>query len=81
MQELYKEIVLDHFRRPRNRGEMEDADLEERVFNPLCGDAVTVYADLRDGKRAGWRSPGGAAPSRRRRPRCLPSASKARAAR
>ena len=50
MQELYKEIVLDHFRRPRNRGELEGADVEERIFNPLCGDEVTVYANLRDGK-------------------------------
>lgn len=48
MQELYKEIVLGHFRRPRNRGELEDADIEERIFNPLCGDEVAVYANLRD---------------------------------
>ena len=52
MQELYKEIVLDHFRRPRNRGELESADIEERIFNPLCGDEVTVYANLRDEKLA-----------------------------
>ena len=49
MKDLYKEIVLDHFRRPRNKGEMEGADVEQRVFNPLCGDEVTVYANLRDG--------------------------------
>lgn len=50
MQDLQKEIVLDHFRRPRNRGDLEGADLEERIFNPLCGDEVTVYANLLDGK-------------------------------
>ena len=50
MQELYKEIVLDHFRRPRNRGELEGADVEERIFNPLCGDEVTIYANLHDGR-------------------------------
>ena len=49
MQELYKEIVLDHFRRPRNRGELPDADVEEHLNNPLCGDEVTVYANLGDG--------------------------------
>ena len=49
MKDLYKEIVLDHFRRPRNEGELEGADVEQRVFNPLCGDEVTVYANLRDG--------------------------------
>jgi nitrogen fixation NifU-like protein len=49
MKDLYKEIVLDHFRRPRNKGELEGADVEQRVLNPLCGDEVTVYANLRDG--------------------------------
>jgi nitrogen fixation protein NifU and related proteins len=48
MQDLHKEIVLDHYRRPRNRGEILDADLEEHLLNPLCGDEVTVYARLRD---------------------------------
>lgn len=49
MQDLYKEILLDHFRRPRNRGEIEGADIEEHLNNPLCGDQVTVYANLRGG--------------------------------
>jgi nitrogen fixation NifU-like protein len=48
MQELYKEIILDHFRRPRHRHEIPDADVEEHLNNPLCGDEVTVYANLRD---------------------------------
>ena len=48
MQELYKEIILDHFRRPRHRREIEDAEIEELLTNPLCGDEVTVYANLRD---------------------------------
>ena len=50
MQELYKEILLDHFRRPRNRGALEGAQIEEHVNNPLCGDEVTVYATERGGK-------------------------------
>ena len=50
IQDLYKEIVLDHYQRPRSRGELENADLEERLNNPLCGDEVTVYANLRDGR-------------------------------
>lgn len=49
IQELYKEILLDHFRRPRNRGELEAADIHEHLNNPLCGDGVTVFAKLRDG--------------------------------
>ena len=48
LRDFYKEIVLDHFQRPRNRGEIEDADVEEHLNNPLCGDEVTVYANLRD---------------------------------
>ncbi len=49
IEDLYKEIVLDHYRRPRNRGEIEDADIREHLLNPLCGDEVTVYATSRDG--------------------------------
>ncbi len=44
MQELYREILLDHSQRPRNRGELNNADIEEHILNPLCGDEVTVYA-------------------------------------
>ena len=50
MQDLYKEILLDHFRRPRNRREIEGADIHEHLNNPLCGDEVTVYANLADGE-------------------------------
>ena len=49
MQSFYREIVLDHFQRPRNRRELEDADIHEHIDNPLCGDQVTVYANLHDG--------------------------------
>jgi len=49
MRELYREILLDHFQRPRNRRELEDADIHEHLDNPLCGDHVTVYANLQDG--------------------------------
>lgn len=50
LQELYKEIVLDHYKHPRHRGEIEEADLREHLLNPLCGDEVTVYAMLRGDK-------------------------------
>ncbi len=52
LQDFYKEIVLDHYQRPRRRGELANADLKEHLNNPLCGDEVTVYANLRDGKVA-----------------------------
>ena len=48
LQDLYKEIVLDHYRRPRHRHEIEDAEIEEHLNNPLCGDELTVYANLRN---------------------------------
>lgn len=44
MRELYTQVIMDHYKRPRNRGELESADLEEHLLNPLCGDEVTVYA-------------------------------------
>jgi nitrogen fixation protein NifU and related proteins len=50
LQDLYKEIILDHFRRPRHRHEIEGAEIQEHLNNPLCGDEVTVYANLRDGR-------------------------------
>jgi nitrogen fixation NifU-like protein len=52
LQAFYKEIVLDHYQRPRNRGELENADVEEHLDNPLCGDQVTVYANFRNGRIA-----------------------------
>ena len=50
MRELYTQIIMDHYQRPRNHGALEHADLEEHLLNPLCGDEVTVYASL-DGDR------------------------------
>ncbi|CAN5783365.1 SUF system NifU family Fe-S cluster assembly protein [soil metagenome] len=50
MRELYTQIIMDHYQRPRNSGELEDADIEEHLLNPLCGDEVTVYAVF-DGDR------------------------------
>ena len=50
MRELYTQVIMDHYRHPRNLGELEGADLEEHLLNPLCGDEVTVYAVF-DGDR------------------------------
>ena len=51
LEDLYREIILDHYRNPRNRGELP-APPAHRVegFNPLCGDEVVVYLDVEDGK-------------------------------
>src|SRR4051812_16491126 len=47
LEDLYREIILDHYRNPRNRGEL-DAPPAHKVegFNPLCGDEIIVYLDL-----------------------------------
>ena len=51
LEELYREIILDHYRSPRNRGEL-DSPPAHRVegFNPLCGDEVVVSMMVEDGK-------------------------------
>ena len=53
LEELYREIILDHYRSPRNRGEL-DSPPAHRVegFNPLCGDEVVVSLVVEDGKLA-----------------------------
>ena len=50
LEDLYREIILDHYRNPRNRGELE-APPAHRVegFNPLCGDEIVVFLDVKDG--------------------------------
>jgi nitrogen fixation NifU-like protein len=50
MRELYTQVIMDHYKHPRNRGALQDAELEEHLLNPLCGDEVTVYATF-DGDR------------------------------
>jgi nitrogen fixation protein NifU and related proteins len=50
MRELYTQVIMDHYKKPRNHGEIPNADIREHLLNPLCGDEVTVYAKL-DGDR------------------------------
>jgi nitrogen fixation protein NifU and related proteins len=50
LEELYREIILDHYRSPRNRGELESPPaLRVEGFNPLCGDEVVVSLLVEDG--------------------------------
>ena len=44
LRELYQEVILDHHKRPRNFGALENANCRSEGYNPLCGDRVTVYA-------------------------------------
>ncbi|MFW6054871.1 MAG: Fe-S cluster assembly scaffold protein NifU [Thermodesulfobacteriota bacterium] len=45
---MYNEVVMDHFKNPRNVGEIEDADGIGEVGNPLCGDMMTIYLKIKD---------------------------------
>jgi nitrogen fixation NifU-like protein len=47
LEDLYREIILDHYRSPRNRGELPvPPAVRTEGFNPLCGDEIVVYVDL-----------------------------------
>jgi len=46
LDELYREVILDHFRQPRNRGELPDAEIKAEGTNPLCGDEITFSVKL-----------------------------------
>lgn len=43
---LYQEMILDHYRRPRNKGELPDASVTVPMRNPLCGDEITLSLAL-----------------------------------
>lgn len=49
LQELYRQVILDHNRNPRNFGELADATRVVAGVNPLCGDKMTLYVKLGDG--------------------------------
>jgi nitrogen fixation NifU-like protein len=56
LEDLYREIILDHYRSPRNRGELPTPPATRvEGFNPLCGDEIVVYVDVEDGKVADLR--------------------------
>jgi len=52
------ENILDHYRNPRNYGDLEDADIRVRDSNPLCGDVVEMYIKVRNGSIEGIRFKG-----------------------
>src|SRR3546814_14955698 len=46
---IYKEALLDHYRNPRNRGDLENTQIVRRGRNPLCGDEVDIGITIEDG--------------------------------
>ena len=78
LQDLYREIILDHYRAPRNRGELPVPPAQKlEGFNPLCGDEVVLWLEVEDGivtdvktggqgcsiSQAAWKSSGTLLPS------------------
>ncbi|MFW6121357.1 MAG: Fe-S cluster assembly scaffold protein NifU [Petrotogales bacterium] len=47
---MYSEKVMEHFRNPRNMGEIKDADGVGTVGNPICGDLMTIYIKVKDNR-------------------------------
>ena len=49
MDDLYRDYILDHYKHPRNFGELEDADIRVDANNPLCGDRLHMDLKVEDG--------------------------------
>ena len=52
LDDLYREVIVDHYRRPRNTGTLPDPDVESEGKNPICGDEIAVQIAF-DGDRVG----------------------------
>ncbi|WP_299236571.1 iron-sulfur cluster assembly scaffold protein [Natronomonas sp.] len=46
--DMYRQQILDHYKNPRNYGELEDADIEHVGENPMCGDTIKMFVQLAD---------------------------------
>jgi len=49
LRDLYQDMIFDHYRQPRNYGQLENANRKAEGYNPLCGDKVTLTLILKDG--------------------------------
>jgi len=47
---LYRQVIMDHYKNPRNRGVLEDENVEINMNNPTCGDRVHLTMKVEDGK-------------------------------
>ena len=50
LEDLYREIILDHYKSPRNRGTLEPPAVRAEGHNPLCGDEIEVFIAVEDDK-------------------------------
>ena len=58
MDDLYRDFILEHYKRPRNFGELTRHDREAHEVNPLCGDELGVQIEVKDGRIADLRFQG-----------------------
>jgi nitrogen fixation protein NifU and related proteins len=58
--DIYADNILDHFKSPRNAGELPDADCDHEEFNHECGDSLHLWIKLEDGHitKVGWTGTG-----------------------
>jgi nitrogen fixation NifU-like protein len=49
LDDLYRELILDHYRHPRNKGNLAEATARSEGYNPLCGDEIEIDLDVEDG--------------------------------
>ena len=50
IEDIYKEQILEHYKEPRNFGKLENANHHAREVNPLCGDNVELFLNVKDGR-------------------------------
>ncbi len=50
--DIYREIILDYYRNPRNYGKIQDPDISQRDSNPLCGDELEMHLNIKEDKVA-----------------------------
>jgi nitrogen fixation NifU-like protein len=58
LEDLYREVIMDHYRAPRHRGRVEGATADVEMLNPTCGDEVRVSLRVEDGRIADVRFDG-----------------------
>ncbi|MGI6611550.1 MAG: Fe-S cluster assembly sulfur transfer protein SufU [Limnochordia bacterium] len=50
LDDLYREVIMEHYRSPRNHTELDDPSFSLTLTNPLCGDEITLYLRIADGR-------------------------------
>jgi nitrogen fixation protein NifU and related proteins len=52
LEALYRDVIFEHYRRPANKGVLDGAQIVTKGNNPVCGDRVTIYGKVENGKLA-----------------------------